>query len=800
MSWRRSALAVLLVAIALAAPARAAVQLATLDTPGTLRKIVLDGTIGYAADAAGGVRVLDLANPLAPVELASLPPVQLGNVQSVHLAGDRLYTAESSGGVSVIDVANPANPVRLGRVTGMSQVLDVVASGTHAFAISNVGAGFYVIDASVPATPVVVASLGAPGSSLRWISPHRLVAGTRLVDVSDPLNPWIVAENFTYPTAIGDGFGIGAGNVRRYDLTDPDDPILVNYNIASDSYDAVALDAEIAWLVGSAGLGVFDVSDAQPTYPFLGTISFPALHFVNRLRVVGTRLYVAVSGTGATGLYVYDVANPAAPVQLGYLPSGDLGDVDVVGDVAYAVDRLAFDDGIAGLIAIDVSDPAAMNELAYVPFEGGDLISASGTRVYVIDADIVSPPPATLRVFDVANPAAPTELGSLVLSSVVNEIESSGSQVYVTGSHAFRIYDTSTPSAIAQIGQYSATGITSGLAVVGSRAYVTSDKVEVIDFSIPFAPNVVATFDLPGSTSDFANPVLVGSRLHVQARRPQLLTLDVSDVTAPRVVGTSRIESTGSLLIGNAAASGDVVFFGWNGQIVAYDTAGASGLGARRVASFPSITGTGIALDAARDLAFVTDGILRVVDVATDGALAECANGRDDDGDGLVDHAEDPECRDGHDASERADCGNGADDDGDGHADFPADAGCASAAEASEKPNCDDGVDDDGDGFTDFGADPGCSGWNSDVENARCQNGLDDDGDGKIDFDGGASVNGGIPLTARDPHCGKGSRDSEAPSACGLGAEIAFALAALRIARRARRRETARPTSRRDEP
>ena len=526
------------------------------------------------------------------------------------------------------------------------------------------------------------------------------------------------------------------------------------------------------------------MSDAQPTYPLLGTITFPANLFVNRLRTVGTRLYVAVSGTGATGLYVYDVANPAAPVQLGYFAAGDLDDVDVVGDVAYAVDRLAFDDGVAGLYAIDVSNPASMGQLALVPFEGGDLLSASGTRVNVIDADIVSPPPATLRVFDVANPAAPTEIGSLVLPSVVSEIASSGTSVYVSGSHAFRIYDASNPSAIAQVGQTNSTGILSGMAVVGARAYVTSDKLEVIDFPLPFAPTVVATFDLLGSTTDFADPVPVGSRLHVQARRPQILTLDTADLAAPRVVGTSRIQTSGSLLLGSAAASGDAVFFGWNGQIVAYDTAGTSGLGARLVATFPGITGSAIALDAARDLAFVADGVLRVVDVAGDRALAECANGRDDDGDGLVDHALDPGCRDGHDPSETADCSDGIDDDGDGLVDFPADPSCASAAEASESPNCDDGIDNDGDGLADFGVDPGCQGWLSEIENPKCQNGIDDDGDGKIDFDGGASRNGGVPLAPADPNCPSALRDREAPRACGLGAELLLAIAALRRTRR----------------
>jgi hypothetical protein len=772
MRAQRLAVVGLMAAAALAAPARAAVELATLDTPGSVRKVVLDGAIAYLADAAGGVRVVDVANPAAPVEIASLPPVQLGNVQSVYLDGDRLYSAESSGGVSVIDVANPAAPVRLGRVTGMSQVADVVASGDTAFAISSVGPGFHVIDASDPSAPVVVASLGATGTSIRWHSPNRLIAGTRLVDVSDPLNPSIVAENFVYPTAIGDGFGI-ATSLRRYDLADPESPVVVNQAIApGGSFSAVALDAELAWGIGtSSGLGLHEVSDARPTYPLLGSIAFPSLHFVNQLRVVGTRLYLTVSGTGATGLYVYDVSDPAAPVQLGYFAAGDLGDVDVIGDVAYAVDRSFFDDGVAGLYAIDVSYPAAMELLALVPFEGGELVRARGDRVYVLDNDFTNA--STLRIFDATDPASPTEVGTLAGLGVVDGMESSGNLLLLATSQWLRIYDVATPGAITLRGEYWSSGIKRGLAIEGTRAWVTSDQIEVLDFTLPFAPALVASFDLP--STEFRNPVRVGSRLHVHASRGQILTLDVSDLGELRVVGTSLLSNVGGLVSdASAATSGDAVFFARNSQITAYDTAGTSGLGARDVASFPSITGTTIVLDAARDLAFVTDGVLRVVDVAADRALAECANGRDDDGDGFVDHAEDPECRDGHDRSERADCGNGADDDGDGAIDL-ADAGCANGAEASEAPNCDDGVDDDGDGFADFGADPGCKGWSSDVESPHCQNGLDDDGDGKIDFDGGASVNGGVPIGAPDPNCGVASRPKETPGSCGLGAELALA-------------------------
>jgi hypothetical protein len=85
-------------------------------------------------------------------------------------------------------------------------------------------------------------------------------------------------------------------------------------------------------------------------------------------------------------------------------------------------------------------------------------------------------------------------------------------------------------------------------------------------------------------------------------------------------------------------------------------------------------------------------------------------------------------------------CSNGEDDDGDGLVDHPADPGCASALATNESPACDDGTDNDGDGAVDHPADPDCA----------------------TPWDGERQGSGG----------------------CGLGAELAVLLFALRSLRR----------------
>lgn len=112
------------------------------------------------------------------------------------------------------------------------------------------------------------------------------------------------------------------------------------------------------------------------------------------------------------------------------------------------------------------------------------------------------------------------------------------------------------------------------------------------------------------------------------------------------------------------------------------------------------------------------------------------------------------------------------------------------------QPECSDGVDNDGDGYIDFQDDPGCQSAASDSEEVACQDGSDNDRDTLIDFDGGQSIYGqcsggtcppgvsdpdGDGIADADPHCASAHRTREAPyaSSCGLGSEVALAMASL---------------------
>lgn len=106
---------------------------------------------------------------------------------------------------------------------------------------------------------------------------------------------------------------------------------------------------------------------------------------------------------------------------------------------------------------------------------------------------------------------------------------------------------------------------------------------------------------------------------------------------------------------------------------------------------------------------------------------SDCQDGRDNDGDGLTDAAQDPGCDRGSEASGSPstptpdtpappsatnECVDGRDNDGDGLTDRAQDPNCATGTSeggaSQARSECHDGRDNDGDGLVDAAQDPGC--------------------------------------------------------------------------------------------
>jgi len=241
--------------------------------PESLR-LALKGTMAYVASGREGLRVFDVSQPTAPVQVAALmdpvhaPPGTNGlEVLDVAVLGGHAFLATGQHGLWVVDVADPSMPKVVSRVTDMDARRVAVDGGT-----------VYATD----------------------------LTGLSVVDVTDPLLPrrtGFVQTDFEVwhdqPLAVGEGFvAVAGGYLRIVDVADPTSPRPVTRN---DSYHVA--DLAIAGPYLFQGGRTFDVS-APFTPRLVGAITGPG-EGSSGIALVGRTLYM---GAGGLGLVVHELS------------------------------------------------------------------------------------------------------------------------------------------------------------------------------------------------------------------------------------------------------------------------------------------------------------------------------------------------------------------------------------------------------------------------------------------------------------------------------------------------------------
>jgi hypothetical protein len=112
--------------------------------------------MAYLADREGGLRIVDVSNPMTPTLAGVLatPDYALG----VAVAGQFAYVASRGAGLEIVDVSNPISPTLVATVHTADWVKDVVVVGSQAFVLTS--GSLYVVDVADPANPSVSSVLG----------------------------------------------------------------------------------------------------------------------------------------------------------------------------------------------------------------------------------------------------------------------------------------------------------------------------------------------------------------------------------------------------------------------------------------------------------------------------------------------------------------------------------------------------------------------------------------------------------------------------------------------------------------
>jgi len=307
------------------------VSLSTTDTTAT--PMLLDAAVGYLKYAGGTNVYVEGSNANASVDLAfAWAPASVSQYDVFYnLFGKAtyrdgyLYSADDPGNANarfrIIDVSDPTAPALVASTGHGHRIYDVDIDGNYAYV--GVVTGLAIVDISNPTAPVTVGTLSVPGWTFSVEKVGNYVymgswqtSGFLIVDVTNPAAPTLVgsydtAGNATYVSYVNGYVYLSEGTTTEgmliFDVSDPTDPQLVNTLITGGVPGYVAVKGNIAYMGDSTGMRIYDVTN--PAAPVLLTTSSLAVSSYAPIVISGNLLYTA-SGNQAR---VLDISNPVVP-------------------------------------------------------------------------------------------------------------------------------------------------------------------------------------------------------------------------------------------------------------------------------------------------------------------------------------------------------------------------------------------------------------------------------------------------------------------------------------------------------
>ncbi|MBN2153699.1 MAG: hypothetical protein JW839_19740 [Candidatus Lokiarchaeota archaeon] len=310
--------------------------------------------------------------------------------KEVDISGNYAFVPSQSK-LEVFNIADPLNMYSVANVTRAGMEPNAVDIEGNYLYIAGGNGGFFVYNIATPTSPTYVSSADNGGV---------------YVDVK-------VSGTTAYCTAY-------SGGLHVYNVTNPASISRTSgHNDGSTMYGL--------WIAGnylyitetSAGLAVYNLT-ANPKAPVYITKLSLDSDFAKDVQVVGSYAYVSCD---LRGMHVVDVANPAAPADVGYLDFPRAYDIHVAGNYAF----LAGDDMMGtynGLVVLDVSVPTAPTHKGTYPLPSGDAalgLIVSGNYTYVCSAfhfDCFDVSPLFHDVYAPSATAQSLQVASRALSSV----------------------------------------------------------------------------------------------------------------------------------------------------------------------------------------------------------------------------------------------------------------------------------------------------------------------------------------------------------------------------------------------
>jgi hypothetical protein len=112
-------------------PANLAVVAETDVLPGAAGAVAVAGDHAYLADGDGGLRILDVSDPIAPSEVGFYATP--GYARALALAENYAYLAVRDSGLRILDVSDPSAPSEVGFYDTPGSTGDVALAGDYIY-------------------------------------------------------------------------------------------------------------------------------------------------------------------------------------------------------------------------------------------------------------------------------------------------------------------------------------------------------------------------------------------------------------------------------------------------------------------------------------------------------------------------------------------------------------------------------------------------------------------------------------------------------------------------------------------
>jgi hypothetical protein len=360
--------------------------------------VAMSGNYAYiASGAASGLRVLDLSDPTAPVEIGyaintdSCHGVEAWSADKVRFSGDYVYVLYYDGtwaGVNyrlyVYDVSDPNVPRQMGYTCLPDLCTDLFVEGDYAYvtACNFDFSGIKVIDVSNPMQPLEIGSFQTSGM------PQSIYVTNNIAYIADKMALLI------------------------YDVIDPDSPtelgsyapqsgMALIHHVTVHGYYVYITDAEF-------GIRVLDASDFSQIEEVASIPHDLTDAYFSPMIVSGDLLYYMQNTDFSDNtLVIVDISEPTIPVKI--------ASHNMPGSFWFT--GLDYDEGYAciaavssGLKIVYVSNPSSIEEVGcYKPHATAFGMAVSGDYAFIS----ISAESENLLVYDVSDPSSPTEVNSL---------------------------------------------------------------------------------------------------------------------------------------------------------------------------------------------------------------------------------------------------------------------------------------------------------------------------------------------------------------------------------------------------